>query len=269
MTKILIIGKDSYIGKSLKNHFLNRSRGFIVNTVSIRSSSWKEINFEIYDCIIYMAGAKPEHEGGDSEVLNYHLNSDMPFEIASAAKASGVTRFIFPSTIDVYGKYSGPGVDTVIDKNTAESPVGVYASSKLAGENRLKSLEDDSFRIMILRLPMVYGPGCPGAYDRLKNIVLSQRKLPVINNRLSVINVSTLCAFIQYLIENDYCGTFHPQNKSYMSTSELMDMISRELLVPMNLSKWLGFKYRIFRKSCPEDIAPFMGNLVYSKDIDL
>ncbi|MDO4482802.1 MAG: NAD-dependent epimerase/dehydratase family protein, partial [Bacillota bacterium] len=247
----------------------NRSRGFIVNTSSIRSSSWREINFEIYDCVIYMAGAKPEHEDGDSEVLNYHLNSDMPFEIASAAKAAGVTRFLFPSTMDVYGKYSRPGTDTVIEKNTAESPEGVYASSKLAGENRLKSLEDDSFRVMILRLPLVYGPGCPGAYDRLKDIVLSRRKLPEVKNRLSVINVSTLCAFIQYIIENDYCGTFHPQNKSYLSTADLMDMISKDLLVPLNISKWLSFKYRLFKKSCPEDLAPFMGSLVYSREIDL
>lgn len=269
MTKILIIGKDSYIGKNLKKHFLNRSKGFIVNSVSIRNDDWKAIQLEIYDCIIYLAAAKPEQEDGDSEILNYHLNVDMPYETALAAKSAGVSRFIFPSTIEVYGKSSSIVNNNVIDKNTELAPGSIYAKSKLDGENKLRTLEDENFKLTVLRLPLVYGSGCPGNYDKLKKIVLSQKKLPAFKNELSAINISTLCAFIQYILENDYTGTFHPQNKSYISSLELMDMISKELLVPMNLSKWLNFKYSIFKKSCPKDIAEFMGTLVYSRDIDI
>ena len=269
MTKILIIGKDSYIGKNLKKHFLNRSKGFIVNSISVRNNDWKNINLGIYDCIIYLAAAKPEHEEGNSEILNYHLNTDMPYEIAQTAKACGVSRFVFPSTIDVYGRSSAIGCSNVIGKDTEPAPESVYAKSKLDGENKLRTLEDDSFKVTVLRLPLVYGSGCPGNYNKIKEIVLSQMKLPAFSNELSAINIGTLCAFIQYIIENDFTGTFHPQNKSYISTLELMDMISKELLVPMSTSKWLNFKYSLFKNSCPKDIKEFMGTLVYSREIDL
>ena len=269
MTKILIIGKDSYIGKNLKKHFLNRSKGFIVNAISVRNNDWKSLNLGIYDCIIYLAAAKPEHEEGDSELLNYHLNTDMPYEIAQAAKAAGVSCFVFPSTIEVYGRSSAIGCSTVIHKNTEPAPENVYAKSKLEGEKKLRSLEDETFKVTVLRLPLVYGSGCPGSYSKLKEMVLSQRKLPAFKNELSAINIATLCAFIQYILENDYTGTFHPQNKAYISTIELMDMISKELLAPMTLSKWLNFKYSLFKNSCPEDIKEFMGTLVYSREIDL
>ena len=269
MKKILIIGKDSYIGKNLKKHFLNRSKGFIVNSISVRDDGWESINFGIYDCVIYLAAAKPEHEEGSSEILNYHLNADMPYEIAQTAKEAGVPRFVFTSTIEVYGISSDIGCSTVIKKGTKPSPKTLYAQSKFEGENKLRTLEDDSFKVTVLRLPLVYGSGCPGNYNKIKEIVLSQRKLPAFSNELSAINIGTLCAFIQYIIENDFTGTFHPQNKSYISTLELMDMISKELLVPMSTSKWLNFKYSLFKNSCPEDIKEFMGTLVYSREIDL
>lgn len=269
MTKILIVGKDSYIGKNLKKHFLNRSKGFIVNSISVRNDGWKNLNLGIYDCIIYLAAAKPEHEEGSSELLNYYLNSDLPYEIAQTAKTAGVSRFVFSSTIDVYGKTSSIGCTSVINKGTEPAPESLYARSKFEGEKKIKELENEDFKITVLRLPFVYGSGCPGKYSELKNIVLSKKTLPAFKNELSAINVDTLCAFIQYIIENDYTGTFHPQNRTYISTIELMTMISKELLVPLSLSKWLAFKYSLFKKSCPEDISGFMGTLVYSKEIDL
>ena len=148
MKKILIIGKDSYIGKNLKKHFLNRSKGFIVNSISIRTEGWKSINFGIYDCVIYLAAAKPEHEEGSSEILNYHLNADMPYEIAQTAKDSGVPRFVYTSTIEVYGISSGIGCSTMIKKGTEPSPKPYTPKVNLREKTDLKDL-----KTRLLKLP--------------------------------------------------------------------------------------------------------------------
>ena len=104
-------------------------------------------------------------------------------------------------------------------------PANAYGDSKLQAEYRLKKLADESFRVVILRPPMIYGPGCKGNYPVLA-LRAAPAFLPRVDNERSMLFVDNLMAFVKLMIDNDEEGTFFPQNAEYSNTSELVRMIA-------------------------------------------
>ena len=79
----------------------------------------------------------------------------MTIEVAKKAKKDKVKQFIFLSSMSVYGLEVG-----TITSETLPNPNTNYGKSKLMAEEALNKLSDDSFKVVILRPPMVYGEGC-------------------------------------------------------------------------------------------------------------
>lgn len=220
MKKILITGANSYIGQSLEN-WLEKSQGdYQVDTLDMINPAWKEYDFSPYDSIFHVAAIVHKNEKNLNQGLYDKVNRDLPIELATLAKKAGVAQFIFLSSMSVYGNN-----EEVITKSTKENPSTYYGKSKLAAENGLKKLADDSFNLLILRPPMVYGPNATGNYTRLSKLSKLTVAFPKINNNRSMIFIDNLMEFIKQAIDRELSGLSFPQNKEYVTTSTLVKTI--------------------------------------------
>lgn len=220
MKKILITGANSYIGQSLEN-WLEKSQGdYQVDTLDMINPAWKEYDFSPYDSIFHVAAIVHKNEKNLNQDLYDKVNRDLPIELATLAKKAGVAQFIFLSSMSVYGNN-----EEVITKSTKENPSTYYGKSKLAAENGLKKLADDSFNLLILRPPMVYGPNATGNYTRLSKLSKLTVAFPKINNNRSMIFIDNLMEFIKQAIDRELSGLSFPQNKEYVTTSTLVKTI--------------------------------------------
>lgn len=230
MKKILITGANSYIGTSFENYIkTNFPDNYAIDTVDMIDGSWRKKDFSGYDSVFHVAGIAHSDSGkisAEKEKLYYAINTDLTIETAKKAKADGAKQFIFMSSAIVYGESAPIGKSKVITKETPVSPANCYGDSKVQAENGIIPLNDESFRIVILRPPMIYGKGSKGNYPLLAKIALKTPVFPYVKNERSMLYIENLCEFVRLVIENNERRTFWPQNKEYSNTSELVKMIA-------------------------------------------
>ena len=228
MKRILITGKDSYIGTSFDN-WMKQYDGYQIDTIDMIGDSWAEKDFSNYDTVFHVAGiahSDTRHVNDDEKNKYYRINTALTIETAKKAKADGVKQFIFMSSAIVYGESAAIGKSKIITKDTQASPVNFYGDSKLQAELGLQQLEDEEFRVVILRPPMIYGKGSKGNYPILSKIATVSPVFPHVNNQRSMLYVDNLAEFVKLIIDNEEHGIFCPQNAEYTNTSEMVKMIA-------------------------------------------
>ena len=193
-----------------------------VKSISTYDDIWRNEDFCNYDIVFHVAGIAHIKSKKITKEIYYKVNYKLTEEIACKAKESGVKQFIFMSSMSVYGISSG-----MIDKNTTTNPKTYYGWSKLLAEQKLLSLQDNSFNISIVRAPMIYGRGCKGNYKLLSNIASKLPLFPDINNSRSMIYIDNLSSFIKKIIDNNMYGIFFPQNQEYICTSKMVYEIAK------------------------------------------
>jgi nucleoside-diphosphate-sugar epimerase len=132
------------------------------------------------------------------------LNVDVSARLAEAAAASGVTHFVFASSVKVNGETSPPGRPLV--ESDPPNPEDEYAASKWAAECALAAVAEQSgLRVTALRLPLVYGPGAKANFAALVRAVRRGVPLPLagIANRRSLLGTGNFCAALLALVECD------------------------------------------------------------------
>lgn len=249
MKKILITGANSYIGMSfekyIKDHYPN---DYVIDTVDMIDGSWREKDFSEYDSVFHVAGIAHSDNGKISEEkakLYYAVNTDLTVETANKAKADGVKQFIFMSSAIVYGDSATIGKTKVITRDTPVSPANCYGDSKVQAENGIRPLNDEDFKVVILRPPMIYGKGSKGNYPLLAKLALKTPIFPRVKNERSMLYVENLCEFVRLMIENGEQGTFWPQNTEYSNTSQLIKMIATAHGKKMRLVAGFGWALAI------------------------
>lgn len=266
MKRILITGANSYIGTSFENYINQWSDKYQVDTVDMVDGTWREKSFEGYDVVFHVAGIAHSDNGKITfakEQLYYRVNTDLAVETAKKAKNEGIKQFIFMSSIIVYGDSAPIGKTKIIDKTTPLSPANCYGDSKVQAEKGLLLLEDERFKIVILRPPMIYGKGCKGNYSLLSEFVKKIPFFPQINNQRSMLYIDNLSEFIRLIIKNEERGIFFPQNKEYVNTSLLVKTIAevnrkKTILIKgtetllIIVSKRLGLINKVFGNLCYE-----------------
>lgn len=223
MKRVLITGKDSYIGDSVAQWLAKYPDRYATNAIDMRDDSWREHDFSQYDGVLHVAAIAHDRSRRATEDLYYRVNRDLATATAEKAKTEGVRQFIFMSSILVYGSR---GFSQVINEDTPPNPGSVYGESKLQAEEGIRRLESDRFRVVIVRSPMVYGLGCKGNYSRLAKLARSLPVFPDFDNQRSMIHIDNLCEFIKLMIDNDESGLFFPQNREYVKTSEMVRLIA-------------------------------------------
>lgn len=255
MKRILITGKNSYIGNSFEQWVKKTEEKFIVDKMSLRGSNWEKRDFSIYDTVVHVAGIAHIKETKKNQFLYYEINRDLTFKVAQKAKKNEVNHFVFLSSMSVYGRNTG-----VINKKTKPEPETYYGKSKFEAEQLLNCLQDKSFSITILRPPMVYGRDCKGNYAKLSKFAQKTFLFPNIANKRSMIYVDNLSEFIKQIIINKESGTFYPQNSEYVNTSELVYFIAKCHNKKIYLTKAFNF---LLRKLNIKSLKKIFGSLSY------
>lgn len=220
--KILITGTNSYLGTELYHYLTAYSKEYECEFLSVRDVTWKEKKLQGFDAVYHVAGIVHKKEKPEMEPLYDEVNCRLSLELAKKAKKEGVGQFIFVSTMSVYGRNSGK-----ITKRTKPDPKNFYGKSKLAAEEGLLRLSEDSFQVAILRPPMIYGKGCKGNYGSLARLAVKFPFFPRYENERSMLYIGNLCEFVRKLIDRRAGGLYFPQNKEYVNTSGLVRQIAR------------------------------------------
>ena len=231
MKKVLITGAGSYIGTTFDKWIKENCGTIVTDTQDMRGDGWKEKDFGGYDAVFHVAGIAHADVGKVTEEqkkLYYQVNTDLAVACARKARAEGVGQFIFMSSIIVYGDGAGAGIGKkrIITEQTPVSPANFYGDSKLKAEEGLRKLENDVFKVVILRPPMIYGKGARGNYPMLAKMAVRLPFFPDIPNVRSMLYVGNLCKFTSLMIEREETGTFFPQNAEYVRTSDLVARIA-------------------------------------------
>lgn len=221
MKKILITGAGSYIGTKVEEWLKRTPELFEVDAVDTMYDHWKKADFSQYDVVYNVAGIAHVKAAKGDEPLYYAVNKDMVIEIAKAAKAAGVKQFIHMSSMIVY-KEVKTLAGKQIHRDTAPEPNGFYGDSKLQGESGIRALADDSFKVCIMRPPMIYGPGCKGNFPKLMWLAQKTLVFPAWHNRRSMLYIDNLCEFVKQLILHEMDGIVYPQNAEYSDTVEIV-----------------------------------------------
>ena len=170
------------------------------------------------------------------------------------------------SSAIVYGNSAPIGKTKIITADTPVSPANCYGDSKVQAEKRLKLLEDENFKVVILRSPMIYGKGSKGNYSLLAKLALKLPFFPRVQNERSMLYIENLCEFVRLMIENEESGTFFPQNSEYSNTSELVEMIAAAHGKKIKLIG--GFTRLLKIMSCFTGLVnKAFGNLTYERSI--
>ena len=229
MKKILITGADSYIGTSIERYLAQWPQQYQVDTVDMVDGSWSERSFAGYDTVFHVAGIAHSDTGNVSEerkALYYKVNTDLTVETAKKAKAEGVGQFIFMSSAIVYGDSAPIGQQKVITADTPLAPANFYGDSKVQAEKGILPLNDDDFHVVVLRPPMIYGPGSKGNYPVLSKLAQKLPVFPKVANQRSMLYIGNLAEFVRLMNENREQGIFWPQNGEYSNTTELVRLIA-------------------------------------------
>ena len=269
MKKILITGKNSYVGSSVKRYLEQWPKEYSVEEISVRGDEWKKLDFSKYDTIFHVAGiAHVDVKKADEKTkkLYYAVNTDLAVEVAEKARKDGVKQFIYMSSAIVYGDSSPIGKTKVISKNTKPQPKNFYGDSKLQAEKRLGELEDAKFKVALLRPPMIYGSNCKGNYQTLRKIALKLPIFPKVKNERSMIYIENFAEFVRKTIDGEYSGVYCPSNKEVVSTCEMVREIAkchgRKMLIVLGFA-WL---LKIMSHFTPIVNKAF-GSMVYSKEL--
>ena len=226
MIKILITGAGSYVGESVRRYILSTSSDFEIDAVDTMNDAWKEAEFSKYDVVYHVAGIAHVNADPKMEPLYYKVNRDLTIEVARAAKAAGVKQFIFMSSQIVFHESQSLKTE-VLTSETKENPNGFYGDSKLQAELGIKPLEDENFKVCILRPCMIYGPNAKGNFPRLAKLATKVPLFPEWHNKRSMLYIDNLAEFVKQAVLRGLSGTFYPQNRELADTVEIIRFFAK------------------------------------------
>ena len=226
MIKVLITGAGSYVGESVRRYILSTSSDFEIDAVDTMNDAWKEAEFSKYDVVYHVAGIAHVNADPKMEALYYKVNRDLTIEVAKHAKAAGVKQFIFMSSQIVFHESQSLKTE-VLTSETKENPNGFYGDSKLQAELGIKPLEDENFKVCILRPCMTYGPNAKGNFPRLAKLATKVPLFPEWHNKRSMLYIDNLAEFVKQAVLRGLSGTFYPQNRELADTVEIIRFFAK------------------------------------------
>lgn len=240
---ILITGAGSYVGTSVERWIKNHSN-HRVDTLDMLKDTWRNTDFSQYDVVYHVAGIAHVNAKANMEALYYKVNRDLTIEVAQIAKKAGVKQFIFMSSMIVFHE-SRSLKPEMIKSDTLPCPNGFYGDSKLQAEKGLHELESDTFKVCILRPPMIYGPNSKGNFPRLIKLAAKTPVFPNFHNQRSMLYIDNLAEFVLQAVNRQLAGTFYPQNCELSDTVEIIRYFAKAQHHHVYFAKWLNPFVRI------------------------
>lgn len=168
------------------------------------------------------------------------INVEGTLSLARQAAAAGVKRFVFLSSIKVNGEATQPGTPFRADDTPA--PLDPYGVSKMEAEQGLREIAGRTgMEVVIIRPPLVYGPGVKANFDAMMKWLSRGVPLPLgaIHNARSLVAVDNLIALIDVCIDHPAAANqiFLVSDGEDLSTTQLLQRMGRALGHPARLVK--------------------------------
>ena len=264
--RVLITGKNSYIGESFENWVKNTNPEWDIDTICLKDLTWKTTSFSDYDAILHVAGIAHVSADPKLEELYYRVNRDLAIEVAQKAKEDKVKQFIFMSSMIIYGADEGVGISNVITTETKPQPLNFYGDSKLQADLAIQAMNDESFKTAIIRTPMVYGPNSKGNFPKLIKLAKFTPVFPSLENHRSMIYIDNLTEFIRLLVLHQSSGVFFPQNEEYVETKEIV-ITAGECMKRKIYSVGIFNPFLTLMSKKISFINKVLGNKIYDKEL--
>jgi UDP-glucose 4-epimerase len=257
--KVLVTGSNGFVGQHLCE-LLTRS-GFDVvravrnpapGAVAVGSISgdtdWSEALRGV-DAVVHAAARV--HMLNDASVDPMtefqKVNVEGTLNLAQQAAHRGVSRFIFLSSIAVHGLTSEDQPFSPFDK---PNPHDAYGYSKFEAEKGLIRISSETgMEQVIIRPPLVYGPGVGANFLRLMKLAASGLPLPLggIRNLRSPVFVGNLCDLVQTCLEHPAAANriFLVSDNRDVSTPDLLRTLAGQMGCPIRLFRVPAFLLRL------------------------
>ena len=260
--KILVTGANGLVGRALCS-ILHQDGQQVIRAVRTSTTRWEvsvgDLNEKIdwrvalsqgIDMVVHLAGQVPlaDSEIGAQANLYQKVNTAGTANLASQCAQHGVKRFVFVSTAKVLGE----GKEELYRDGDLAVPADAYAISKWEAEQALWQIAAQSrMEVVVLRPPLVYGPGVKGNFLRLMQAIDKRRPLPLgcIGNQRSLIYLGNLVDAIRVCLTHPKAvgKAFLVCDGDDVSTPELIRRVAaalgrRPLLLPVPVSwmRWAG-----------------------------
>ena len=223
MKRILLTGSNGFVG----TYFIDKYRDkYNIKTFSFLNDYIETLELINIDVVFHLSALV--HQMGGASAQEYErVNVVQTLELAKKAKESGVKHFVFMSTVKVYGEET----DVKYTENSDCNPEDDYGKSKLKAEIELQKLENENFKVSIVRTPIVYGFGVKANIKSLINLVNKVPILPFggIQNKRSMVYIGNLCHLLDEIIIQEKSGVFLCADDEPLSTSRLCALIAKNL----------------------------------------
>jgi nucleoside-diphosphate-sugar epimerase len=206
----------------------------VVGDLSPRTE-WRHA-IEGVDAVIHLAGRVHITREGSADALTEfrRINVAGTANLARQAAAGGVRRFIFISSVKVNGETG------FFRETDPPAPEDAYAVSKHEAELEVRQIgEETGLKIVVIRPPLVYGPGARANFAALIRAVESGIPLPFgrLQNRRSFVALDNLVDFIVTCLAHPAAAdeTFLVSDGEDLSTTELTRRLARAMKRPVRL----------------------------------
>jgi nucleoside-diphosphate-sugar epimerase len=274
-TSILITGVTGFIGSAIARCLATRQdicvRGVSRNLVptpslgieSIAADLMEEADFSDLlrgiDIVIHTAGrAHVMRDSTSDPIAEYRrANVDSTVRLARHAASAGVRRFVFISSVKVNGETTLLGYPFSADQ--APSPTDAYAVSKYEAEIELFNIADETgLEVVVIRTPLVYGPGVKGNFAAMIRWVRKGMPLPLgaVNNCRSMVALENLVDFTLLCAD---CGRSPRAANEVFLVSDGEDVSTTEILRRVALAYGARLRLMPLPVSCIRAVARLLG----------
>lgn len=265
--KVLLTGGSGFIGRSIIDKIVtDRNNDSIILALRKEDPSlfglssivtgdlgnnfdWKPVA-KGCDVIIHCSARVHVMQDTKNDPLEEYRKSnvDGTLRLAKQAALAGVKRFIFLSSIKVNGEETF--LNHCYQPDDQPLPQDPYGISKWEAEQGLKKIsEETNMEVVIIRPPLVYGPGVKANFLNMMTLIYKGIPLPfgAINNQRSLVFIDNLVDLIMVCLDHPCAAnqTFLVSDGNDLSTTELFKKIAVELdvkqkifPVPMKLLKF-------------------------------
>jgi nucleoside-diphosphate-sugar epimerase len=256
--RVLVTGANGFVGKALCEHLLDE--GILVTALTrtpsdfpvraglsvLRSPSLDDPKadwcaaLQGVDSVVHTAARVHMMNPNEQDMAAFlSVNTEGTQRLANACVQAGVKRFVFLSTIKVNGEFTLAGQPFRASDPVA--PTDPYALSKLKAERILQAMADQRvLETIIVRAPLVYGPGAKGNLERLESLVRRGTPLPLgmlKSNRRSLVSLDNLTSLLLRCVTFRHAAnqTFLVSDNEDVSTLQLATYIAKAIEVPLRV----------------------------------